>query len=129
MPKLKILEESTFEDRHENEVFYISYFKSLGCNLTNKNNGGLGNKGFKQSAYAIEKSRLANTGRPNWNKGKKWSAETLEKITIANRNRGPVSDETRMKLSAIHKGRKLSQEWKDNIRKSWIIRKAKKDGR
>lgn len=48
-PEVIILEDSIKNKENLNnlEVFYISYFKSIGCNLTNLAEGGNSNSGFK----------------------------------------------------------------------------------
>jgi hypothetical protein len=46
------------------------------------------------------------------------SEETRRKQSEAAKQRGPVSDETRMKLSAIHKGREFTKERCENISKA-----------
>jgi hypothetical protein len=48
----------------------------------------------------------------------KTSAETRRKQSEAAKRRGPVSEETRMKLSAIHKGREFTKERCENISKA-----------
>ena len=53
-------------------------------------------------------------------KGKSISEEIRQNMRIAQRNRKPVDDETRKKLSEAAKGRKLSEETKEKIRKSHI---------
>lgn len=128
-PVFKILEECSAENKHEAEMFYISYLRSLGCKLANKNHGGLGQQGFKQPPCASEKMSAAKKGKPSWNKGLKSSIETRAKISSALRRRPPASAETRLKVSLAHKGRKHSDEFKEKIRASWIIRKAKKNVR
>ncbi len=129
-PILKILDEPSFEERYESEIFHISYLRFLGCNLLNKTIGGPGVSGLQFTEQTKLKMSLSSKGRPAWNKGKKWSPESLANVTEANRKRArenPVSEETRAKISRLHKGRKHSQEFKDKIKASWIIRKAKKN--
>lgn len=64
------------------EIFYISYFKSIGCRLTNLTNGG---------------------DNPPSNKGKKRSEEVIRRITELNRGQ-KRSEETRIKISLSKKG-------------------------
>ena len=47
----------------EAEMFWISYFKMIGCNLTNMTDGGEGSTGFKHSVEVIEILRKKSTGK------------------------------------------------------------------
>jgi hypothetical protein len=53
VPEIEILEEYpdsiNFNDLGEEETWYIAYFKSIGCDLTNIALGGNGNKGLKHT--------------------------------------------------------------------------------
>jgi hypothetical protein len=69
------------------EVFYISYFRYLGCDLTNATDGGEGSLGHKMSGETRKKMSKAKKGRPSNRAGK------------------PTSAETRALQSAAHKGR------------------------
>lgn len=48
-------------------------------------------------------------------KGQKVSEETKEKLREARINHGPISDETRTKMSKAHKGKKMSDESKQKV--------------
>ena len=48
-----------------------------------------------------------NTGRTPWNKGGTHSDETRKKMSESGKKRAPISEETRAKLSASKKGKKL----------------------
>lgn len=87
--KPEIFEIETTED-FEAEEFWIAYFKSLGCNLTNGTKGGEG-----------------------WKAGMKHSEESRKRISLSHlgKKRGPQSLERRTKTSEIMGGKKF----KDNL--------------
>lgn len=68
----------------------------------------LGKIGKKMPAYAVEKSRLANLGRPSPRKGVTLSDETKDKIRQKLLG-GKLTDECKAKISAALKGRKLNR--------------------
>lgn len=69
------------------------------------------NLGKKMSDESIEKLRVARTGT-------KASEETKARMSEAQLNRDPVSEETRKKISDIHKGKpKPSEKIKENARR------------
>jgi group I intron endonuclease len=51
-PIIESIEEdiSTFEEACEREIYYIDYFRSLGCDLTNMNSGGNKNKRMSEES-------------------------------------------------------------------------------
>lgn len=84
-PVLQIFEEFSLEkEAFDSEIFYITYFKWLGCNLTNTANGGEG--GF--------------TGKP--------SEQTLLKLKEINSK--PKSETHKSRISASHIGIKPGLE-------------------
>lgn len=57
-PVIDILEVHTNKvDLNEAECFYISYLKSIGCNLTNVTNGGEGTEGYTHKEATVETIR------------------------------------------------------------------------
>lgn len=97
------------------------------------------NYGNHLSNEAKEKQRLAHLGQIPWNKGIPMSEEAKKKLSINNgsrrlevrekmskaaKNRPPISDETRKRMSIAHKGNKgrlgtpVSEEVKSKISKS-----------
>ena len=60
-------------------------------------------------------------------KGKKLSDEHRAKLSVAQKNKAPASEETRKRMSVAFTGRVVSEETKEKIRKSWEIRKQKKE--
>ncbi len=107
------------------ECFWISYFRDLGCPLTNLTSGGEGCSGREVSPETREKLRLANLGNKNSAgkprnlsdeqraqfaaRARQRSADPLirEKIskTLTGRINGPRSLEFRQRLSRMFKGR------------------------
>lgn len=75
-----ILELSDCKDLDPAEIFWIKEMKSRGCPLTNLNNGGGGNRGYKQSAVTIEK-------RASYFRGVPKSESTKLKISLSLRGR------------------------------------------
>lgn len=57
-------------------------------------------------------------GKPSPFKGKQHTEEAKEKLREAAKNRGPVTDETRLKLSQASKGKQLSEYQRQRIRES-----------
>jgi hypothetical protein len=86
---------SSLEECNELEIFWIAYFKSIGCRLTNVSYGGGSQKGIKQSPEIIAK-------RAQKMIGKKCSEETKRKISESNKKVAHVIKE---KLSKIAKER------------------------
>lgn len=87
----------------ESERYWIARGRRLGWRLTNNTSGGDGVKDLHPEAVAKRNS--------TW-KGRKHSPETTEKLR--NYRLGvPHSDETKAKMSAAHKGRKIT--WTDKL--------------
>lgn len=96
-PEIVVIEEcQSINELKSLEQFYISYFQSIGCPLTNLSKGGEGRLGCKQTLEEIEKRRLANTG-------KKRSPEFCERLRQANLGK-QHSEETKRKMSLAKKG-------------------------
>lgn len=107
------------------EVYWISYFKGVGCPLTNATDGGGGmigyihsketreklsvaNKGFKHTPEAVDKIRRASTGRkyPNRKKPIYTDSEYLDKLS------------DKMFGNKYGLGTKHTEEWKqDNAKR------------
>ncbi len=105
-PEIMVIDEcSNYTDLQDLEVFYINYFKAIGCNLTNLREGGLGGKyGEKQSPEAIAK-RIA-TKKANNKPPHKMSKESRLKVSLAQIGliRGPSSEYTKLKISFTNRG-------------------------
>ena len=132
-PDIILLETVTESEWVEAEIFWISYFKSLGSNLTNLTDGGDGTNGFKMTDEQKYKLRTALTGlkkkplsderkrqiseRSKGRPGKPLTDETKKKISLANSGKKHVvSEETKQKISKTLKGRSLSEERIQKIR-------------
>lgn len=106
------------------EIFWIAYFRKMGCSLTNLTDGGGGcsgyrhtkealrrlseiNKGKRPSTECIEASRRANLGR-FFNHTEK-SKRKISESKLGNSN-GPFSDEARINTSLAHGGRRFRDQ-------------------
>jgi len=86
------------------EIFWIAYFRAMGCKLTNCNDGGRSNSGWTPSAETRAKMSLAS-------KGKKKSATTRAKMSLAQlgnkkgglRKNFKLSEETKQKIGATNR--------------------------
>ena len=63
IPDCIILESVTLSDLNDAEVWNISYFKSIGCQLTNHTAGGDGTLGFKITPETKAKMSVVRRGR------------------------------------------------------------------
>ncbi len=99
-PRIVVIQE--FQDPDilsQAEIFWIAYFKRMGCPLTNHCRGGEGFTG-RHSVETKEKIRIASTGRLH-------SMETRRAMSTSKTGR-PLSLEHRLALRVPHKP--LSQE-------------------
>ena len=96
------------------EIYWIKLFKELGHELTNSNDGGSGS--LNPTKQTLIKRSLALTG-------KKRTLETRRKMSEASKNRPPLSLESRARMSASRKGKKLTDEHKEKVRLAGIGRK------
>lgn len=106
-PLIELIEE--FDDQikcDEAEQFYIDYFRSLGFKLTNLTGGG---KGVIRDVVVTDKMR-ETTRRTHL--GVKRSDKTRAKISAARlgTKMPPRSQETRDKISTIHKGKTVAAD-------------------
>jgi hypothetical protein len=62
-PEIFVVEEHEEEGLYDAEQFWISYFRSIGCYLTNATDGGPGAKGYKHSDETKLKMRKPKTKR------------------------------------------------------------------
>lgn len=97
-------------DRYEQ--VYIDYFSACGITMLNmKEAGSYG----KMSIEVRKKMSIANTGRAAWNKGKSG-------MYIA-------SQETREKISKVHKGKSKSQSTKDKMAEKARLRRHSEESK
>lgn len=86
-PELEVIDIVPISEWHYWEKFWISYFKSIGCRLTNTTSGGDGSVCGNKTSF--------KHGHTPWNKGSSPSKETKLKISNALKgnipfNRKPV---------------------------------------
>jgi len=96
LPEMFVIDQCySLDELNELEIFWIAYFKYIGCRLTNVALGGGGVTGVKQSAESIAKRVAKMTGQ-------KRSDETKRKLSEALRNRDPSF---RVNMSKVAKAR------------------------
>ena len=134
-PEIIVLKACDSDNLNSEEVRFIDFYKSEGCNLTNLVNGGNGMLGLKHTQEAkdkiskkltgrvrskeeIEKQSKSISGKNHWNYGKKASEKTRERQSES--HKGMVqSEESRFKKSLSMKGRKrgkMRDDHKDKLR-------------
>lgn len=114
-PELTIIDEVPKKEWQYWEKFYISYFKCVGCYLTNTTEGGdqppstKGRKHTKESRLKMSKTKKGkpipwlNDGKPRTEEHKKNLSKSLKGRTSPNKGK-TFSDEYKKKLSDSHKG-------------------------
>lgn len=116
LPLVEIAEElDAVEQLNDAEKFWISYFRFIGCRLTNMTDGG---EGVKNPPLSVrEKQRSANIGNKN-GVGHKYVMSDDRKKQVGDQHRGKIETaETRLKKSLSQK--KRWERWRDQrIRKS-----------
>lgn len=112
-----LIEECSEDCLDEREMYYIglydSYKNGYNCNL-----GGVRGRGQVFSIESRMRMSAAKKGKPSNMKGRRHSKEAKERMRKAQRNRPPISEETRMKLSKAGVGRKLTEEARRKISES-----------
>lgn len=114
-PNIVVLQE--FEDQDilaQAEVHWISYFKAMGCPLTNYCRGG---EGFTGPHRPESRAKIGAAGR-----GRKRSREAIEATRQA-RLGTHHSDEAKAKMRAARLGTHLTEETKAKIRTANLGRK------
>lgn len=101
------------------EEFYISYYKSIGCKLTNLAIGGKSRGNFKHSKEHKQKMSNLFKGRKPWNTGLKLSDGHKEKIKLNSRH--THTEEAKIQIGKKHQSKtKVKQLDKDyNFIKLW----------
>ena len=99
-PEILLVESVSEENWKDREVFWISHFRLLGCDLTNSCDGGEG---------AVNPSKETRSKIGAAHRGKVISSEQREKLRAANLGK-VMSCEARKKMSIAHKGRVFSAE-------------------
>lgn len=87
-PIIEIIEtcEKAWEER---EIYWIEYYKNLGCKLCNISEGGRGCSGYKRSEVQKSKQSLVMLGKNTWMKGRQLTEEwkkNISKATSGNNN-------------------------------------------
>lgn len=100
-PLVEVLEITTEDSADERERFWIAYMRELGCDLTNKTDGGKGRLGEKQSAKEIEKRAAKMRGR-------KQTPEQIKKSSEARRGKKRTA-EARQKMREAKLGTRWSE--------------------
>jgi hypothetical protein len=99
-PKLIVIEEVTQDNWEERERYWITHYRQLGCDLTNSTDGGDGISNPSREIRArISKSLMGNIVSP----------ETRAKIGAFSRNR-KMPEEAKQRIRQTLKGRKHSPE-------------------
>lgn len=98
IPEIAVLEECVEDALVEAEQFYIAYFRSLGCKLTNATDGGEGAPGVRPSEATRKKMSATRKGRPK-------SQGHREAIALALKGH-QVAETTRVKIGSFHTGNK-----------------------
>lgn len=80
-PVFRVVQDLPVEHLTHAEVYWISYFRSLGCDLTNQSDGGEGTIGYRHSAETRAKMSKKRKSR-NFKTGPR-SEETKERIRQA----------------------------------------------
>lgn len=119
LPDVFVIEETSKQECQATERFWIAYFRYVGCDLTNSNDGG--NGGLNPSPETREKQRLSHLGKtPSPATRAKVAAKSqgrvLSKRTTSAKGATPMimgkdgkltlAPESLAKISAKNKGRK-----------------------
>ena len=96
-PEFIIIEECKKEDLDSLEIFYMDYFKMIGCNLTNSSVGGVSRRGFKQTEEMRQKLSLRMKGN-NWNKNKILPIKVRNKMSLSHTGK-KHKKESKIKMS------------------------------
>ncbi len=122
LPKIEVVEEIESGDWGEAERWWISYLRSLGCRLTNADDGGSG--GYPRSDATRKKLSDALKGRPV----PEWKRKSISRALTGR----VLPQAEKDKISASLTGRKMKPEWikawVDSRRagKGWATLKGKK---
>jgi len=96
LPEMFVIDECySLDELNELEIFWIAYFKYIGCRLTNVSSGGGGMMGIKQSPETIAKRAAKQVGT-------KRTEECKKRMSELAKNRG---ESFKRKMSEIGKSR------------------------
>ena len=124
------------EELDEKEQYYIALYDAVNdinfYNLTKGGESGLGGPKFKGHKHTDETKKLISEkscGEKNGFYGKKHTEETKAIMKEKAKYRKPVSEETRQKLSKIHKGVRFTEEHRKRIGDAQRGEKSKNYGK
>lgn len=104
-PEIVVLEECVSKEAlNEAEIFYIAYYRSLGCALTNHQDGGYNRQKTGWTMSESSRQKCSEAAKKRYEK----DPSSLKKA-IAARIAKPVSEEAKAVKSS-----KLKQRWLDN---------------
>lgn len=112
-PRMEIIQRVSLQSWAEAEIYWISYFRKIGCKLVNGTDGGQGHLGWCPSEETRAKMSVAQKGKHHN------SPKHLLKLLKAAKR--PKSAEHRAKIGNAHKGKKHTPEhtahWRESMRK------------
>lgn len=137
---LKVIEIKLYENLQENEALQIErdliikygrkYIDENGILLNIVLDGiYYGMSGKQHTAQTKEKISTSKKGTVAWNKNKLMPTEIKLNMSLAQKKRfleNPVTEETRNKMSSATANRVVTEEFRQTMRNSWILRKANK---
>ncbi len=126
-PRIELVQEVPAEFWQVAEVYWIAYYRMLGCDLVNGTDGGDGCN--EPTPEVRAKMSAAKKGKiPIWLVGTHHSDETKAKISKSQSGK-KTSLETRAKQSAAHLGQKRTPEQRANMGKAWLGKKHTDESR
>jgi hypothetical protein len=107
-PTIKPLLVCLWDNSSFYEIALIAWAKSLGLSVVNSTDGGEGSFGFRHTddIKAVISSKMIGVGK---------STETRAKMSLAARSRKPISEATRERMRASHRGYSPSAEHRGKI--------------
>lgn len=122
--RISLVQQVPTDQGPQAECYWISYFRSIGCNLTNLTEGGEGTFGYQFSEESRAKMRESWTKRRDRPRTRKSpTKETREKLRQATL-RQFESQVARDAVSKVHKGKEISPEHKSKLststKKRWV---------
>ena len=105
-------DKNPFYGKHHSDTTKNKISNSLIGKMAGENNPMYGHVWTEEEK---EKQRLSHIGQKSWNKGIPMSEEAKNKLSI---NNGSRRQEVREKISAAHKGKKLSEAHKQKDREA-----------
>lgn len=108
-PVITLVQELPIAYYNRAEVYWIQYFRSIGCRLTNSTDGGEGVLGHVWTPESRAKMSSARRGKANLKlRGRKFTTDHVEKLRAGAR-RQFENPSAREAVSRVHKGKKISE--------------------